>query len=128
MSSSSVGAAPCASCGKFFKRLSTHIALSPACEKLYMTTGNVDINIASRRSERIIRSSHHDSSVVYQDDGISVARTKTTKDFTINHKETISTRLTIGDKSDVVKDHIDVMPRDDEDNFQLFDDTLPCNG
>ena len=122
------GAATCAGCGKFFKRLSTHIALSPTCEQLYTTTGNVVSNVASRRSTRIRVSSLHDSSVVCQDDGISLPKAKTTNKSAINCEKR-TTQSTIGDKSGLVEveAHVDVMPGDDEDDFQLFDDTLPCN-
>jgi hypothetical protein len=106
-----------------FKRLSTHIALSPICEQLFTTRGK----IASRRSTRIRGVSLHDSSaVVGQDDGILLPTTKTTNN-SINNGEESTTLSTVGNNSGFVEDPIELMHVDDEDDFQLFDDNIPRN-
>jgi hypothetical protein len=79
--------------------------LSPICEQLYTSTGEININIAPRRSARVGGLSIHDSSGVRQEDGSSLPTTRTTDNSTINCEER-PTPLTFGNNLGLVNDDL----------------------
>ena len=121
------GSVQCAGCRKLFKRLSSHISLSPICEQHYTSLGKIEISIAPKRSARVGGLSLHDSPGVRQEYGSSLPTTRTTDNSTINCEER-PTPPTIGDNLGLVNDDLaDVFSGDDEDDFQVLDDNASCN-